>query len=110
VRAAAAGTLVRGALGLREWEMGRGDECGEEGRAPHPFIGSEGERGGRTGKEIGRPVVASSMPAIQFSGEGKWRGEWGVKRGENAVSFPGDERSSGRWQRAWDVAVAVLSQ
>jgi hypothetical protein len=22
----------------------RSDECGEEGRAPHPFIGSEGER------------------------------------------------------------------
>jgi hypothetical protein len=23
--------------------MGGGDECGEEGQAPHPFIGSDGE-------------------------------------------------------------------
>jgi hypothetical protein len=43
---------------------GGGDECGEEGRAPHPFIGSEGERGGRTGKGIRWPVVAASMPAV----------------------------------------------
>jgi hypothetical protein len=40
-----------------------------------------GERGGRTGKVIGRPVVASSMSVVRFGGEGKRRGEWGVKRG-----------------------------
>jgi hypothetical protein len=107
VRAAAVGTLVRSALRLREWEMGGGDECGEEERAPRPFIGSEGERGGRTGKGIRRPVVAASMPAIRFSGEGKQRAEWGVKRGENAAPFLGEEGSSGRWQRAWEVAAAV---
>jgi hypothetical protein len=30
VRATAVGTLLRSALGLREWEMGGGDGCGEE--------------------------------------------------------------------------------
>jgi hypothetical protein len=34
-----------------------------------------GERGGRTGKGIGRPVVAASMPVVRFGGEGKRRGE-----------------------------------
>jgi hypothetical protein len=46
VRAAVAGTLVRSMLGLGEQGNGGGDECGEERRAPCPFIGSEGERGG----------------------------------------------------------------
>jgi hypothetical protein len=31
VRAAAVGTPVRSALRLGEWEIGGGDECGEEG-------------------------------------------------------------------------------
>jgi hypothetical protein len=90
--------------------MGGGDECGEEGRAPHPFIGSEGERGSRTGKGIGRSVVAASMPAIQFGWEGKWRGVWGVKRAENAAPFLGEEGSSGRWQCTWEVAAAAPGQ
>jgi hypothetical protein len=50
--------------------MGGGDECGEEGRASHPFIGRRGERGGRTGKGIGRLVVAASMSVVRFGGEG----------------------------------------
>jgi hypothetical protein len=29
------------------------------------------------------------MPALRFGGEGKWRVEWGVKRGESAVPFFG---------------------
>jgi hypothetical protein len=33
--------------------------------------GWRGERGGQTGKGIGRPVVAASMPVIRFDGEGK---------------------------------------
>jgi hypothetical protein len=62
-----------GAEHARPRRVGNGgvDECDEEGRAPHPFIGSEGKRGSRTGKGIGRPVVAASMTAIQFGGEGK---------------------------------------
>jgi hypothetical protein len=56
-------------------------KCGEEGRAPRPFIGSEGGAGWLDGKGIGRPVVAASMSVIHFGGEGKQRGECGVKRG-----------------------------
>jgi hypothetical protein len=55
-----------------------------------PFIGPRRERGGRTRKRIGRPVMAASMPVIRFGGEGKRRGEWGVKRG-SATPFPGEE-------------------
>jgi hypothetical protein len=79
-----------GAEGAQAWRVGNGggDECGEEGRAPRPFIGSKGERGVQTGKGIGWPVVAASMPAVQFGGEGKSRGEWGMKRGESVVPFP----------------------
>jgi hypothetical protein len=47
VRAAAVRTPVWSALRLGEQGNGGGDECGEEGRAPSPFIGSEGERGGQ---------------------------------------------------------------
>jgi hypothetical protein len=100
-------TPVQSTLGLREWEMGGGDECGEEGRDPHPFIGSEGERGVRTGKGTGRPVVVASMTAVRFGGEGKGRGQWGVKKGENAAPFPGEEGSSGRRQRVRVVVAAV---
>jgi hypothetical protein len=76
----------------RSWAQrlgnGGGDECGEEGQAPRPFIGSEGKQGGRTGKGIGRPVVAASVLAHRFGGEGKQRGEWGVKRGKSAAPIP----------------------
>jgi hypothetical protein len=86
--------------GGSHWRVGNGggDECGEEVRAPHPFIGSVGKRGGWTGKEIRRPMVVASMPAVRFSGEGKRRGDWGVKRGESVLLFPREEGSSG-WQR-----------
>jgi hypothetical protein len=47
------GTLVRSTLGLGEQGNGGGDECGEERRAPRPFIGSEGERGGRAAEGNG---------------------------------------------------------
>jgi hypothetical protein len=35
------------------------------------------------------------------------RGEWGVKRGQNAAPFPGEEGSSGRRERVGEVAAAV---
>jgi hypothetical protein len=54
VRAAAVRTPVRSALGLGERGNGGGDECVEEGRAPQPFIGLEGERGGQGSEGNGR--------------------------------------------------------
>jgi hypothetical protein len=47
------------------------------------------------------------MPAVRFGGEGKQRGDWGVKMGQNAVPFLGEEGSSGQRQRAWEVAAAA---
>jgi hypothetical protein len=52
VRVAVVGTPVQSTLRLEEWEMGGKDECGEEGRAPRPFIGSEGS--GAAGRGRGR--------------------------------------------------------
>jgi hypothetical protein len=76
VRVAAVETPLWSTLELGEWEMGGGNESGEEGQAPHPFIGSEGGAGG-TGKGIGQPVVAASMLVVWFGGEGKQRGHRG---------------------------------
>jgi hypothetical protein len=59
---------------------------------------------------MGWPMVAASMPAVRFSGEGKQRGDWGVKTGESAAPFLGEEGSSGRWQRVWVVAAAALGR
>jgi hypothetical protein len=37
------------------------------------------------------------MPVVQFSGEGKWRGKWGVKRGEcDTVSGRGGDAGAVR--------------
>jgi hypothetical protein len=71
VRAAAVGTLVRSALGLGEWEMGGGDGCGEEGRAPRPFIGSEGGAGrpDREGDQVTGGGGINAGPLVRWGGE-----------------------------------------
>jgi hypothetical protein len=48
------------------------DECGAEERPPRPFIGSEGERSGWTGKGIGRSVGGGGINA---SRPVRWGGE-----------------------------------
>jgi hypothetical protein len=103
--------LGDGGGGGSHWRVGNGggDECGEEVRAPHPFIGSEGKRGGWTGKEIRRPMVVASMPAVQFSGEGKQRGDWGVKRGESVLLFLREEGSS-EWQQGVQEVAATAGR
>jgi hypothetical protein len=74
-----AARAVLGACTRGEWD---GDECGEVGVSSSPFYrGSGWSGGGRTGKGIRQPVVAASMSVVRFGGEGKQRGEWGVKRG-----------------------------
>jgi hypothetical protein len=75
VRATAIGTPVRSALDFGEWEMGGGDGCGVEGRAPHPFIGSEGGAGrpeGERDRVAGGGGINAGRPVW-------WGGEkWGV--------------------------------
>jgi hypothetical protein len=66
VRAAAVRTPVWSALELGEWEMGGGDGYGEEGRAPRPFIGSEGGAGRPDGE---RDRAASGGGINWVSGE-----------------------------------------
>jgi hypothetical protein len=62
-----------------------------------PFVGSEGERGGRTGKGIGRPVVGRHYWPSGSVGRGNRGGEWGVKRGEcGAVSGRGGDAGVAR--------------
>jgi hypothetical protein len=57
-----------------------------------PFIGSEGERGDRTGKGIRRPVVGCHYWPPSSVGRGNRGGEWGVKRGEcGAISGSGGD-------------------
>jgi hypothetical protein len=63
----AAMKLGVGRLGVQRMGNGGGDECGEEGRAPRPFIGSEGgaarlngegdRAAGGGGINVGHPVL-----------------------------------------------------
>jgi hypothetical protein len=46
------------------------------------------------------------MPVVRFSGEGKRRGEWGVKRG-SATPFLEEEGTPGRCARVLAVALAA---
>jgi hypothetical protein len=88
----------RGNDGEGDWTAGGGSI-----NAGHPV-----QWGGETtGKGIGRPVVAASMPAVRFGGEGKRRGDWGVKRVKIVVPFLGEEWSSGWRQRTQEVPAAV---
>jgi hypothetical protein len=61
-------------LGAQTVGNGGEEECGEEGRASPPFIGPEGERGGRTGRGIGwrwsAPLVAFTPSVFGRGKEG----------------------------------------
>jgi hypothetical protein len=46
------------------------------------------------------------MPVVRFGGEGKRRGEWGVKRG-SAMPFPEEEGTPGRCARVLVAAPAA---
>jgi hypothetical protein len=71
-----------GALGVERGEGGAGEERWEEWMPGHPFIGSEGERGGwaseRNGQRRWRVIMV--MKAAIFEGDRpEWL--WGVTRG-----------------------------
>jgi hypothetical protein len=61
---------------------GSEEECGEEGRASHPFIGPEGGAG-RLDGERDRSAVECAINGLHTFGfwEGKGGGKRGVKRG-----------------------------
>jgi hypothetical protein len=63
--------LGEGRLGARRVGNGGGDECGEEGRAPHPFIGSEGG----AGRPNGEGDRAASGGGINADCPVRWGGE-----------------------------------
>jgi hypothetical protein len=53
--------LGEGRLGARGVGNGGEEECGDEGRASHPFIGPEGGAGWPEGRGIGRRWSAPLM-------------------------------------------------
>jgi hypothetical protein len=83
------------------------EECCEEGRASHPFIGPEGGAGRPDGKRD-RPAVECAINGLHtFSfWEGKGRGRRGVKRG-GATPFLGEEGTPGRCARVLAAAPAA---
>jgi hypothetical protein len=80
------------------------EECGEEGRASHPFIGPEGGAGWPD-EERDRPAVECATNGLHTFGflEGKGGEERGVKRG-GATPFPGEEGTPGRCARVLTTA------
>jgi hypothetical protein len=60
-----------------------------------PFIGAEGELGGRTGRGIKRPVVGRHYGPSGSVGRGNIGGEWGLKRGGGVQCYFQERR--GRW-------------
>jgi hypothetical protein len=53
-------------------------------------------------------MVAASMPVVRFGGEGKRRGEWGVKRG-SAMPFSKEEGTPGQCARVLAAALTAAS-
>jgi hypothetical protein len=75
--------------------MVRRDECGEEGRAPRPFIGLEGGAGwpdGEGDRAAGGGGINDSRP-VRWGGETE--GEWGVKRGGECSTISGRGGNTG---------------
>jgi hypothetical protein len=100
--------LGEGRLGA--WGVGNGgeEECGEEGRASHPFIGPEGGAG-RPDGERDRLAVECAINGLHTFGfwEGKGGGKRGMKTG-GATPFPGEEGTPG-WRARVLVAALVAA-
>jgi hypothetical protein len=94
--------------GEAKQRVGRGAVgcCGARGS----FYRAGGWEGRRCDKENGRRrrcAIKAFKPSVLG---GERRGERGVKRGQNAAPFPREEGSSGRQERAREVAVAAPGQ
>jgi hypothetical protein len=87
--------LGEGRLGARRVGNGGGDECGEEGRASRPFIGSEGGAGqpdGEGDRTAGGGGINAGRP-IRWGGE--MEGRVGSEEGGSVTPFPGEEGTPG---------------
>jgi hypothetical protein len=87
--------LGEGRLGARRVGNGGGGECGEEGRAPHHFIGSEGGAGWPDGggdRAAGGGGSNASRP-IRWGGETE--GRVGSEDGGSVTPFLGEEGTPG---------------
>jgi hypothetical protein len=102
-------------LGGGEWSHGEvkqrvgGGAVGCYG-ARSSFYRAGGWEGRRCGEGNGRRrrcAIKAFKPSVLG---GERRGEWGVKRGQNAAPFPREEGSSGQRERAREVAAAAPSQ
>jgi hypothetical protein len=74
----AAVKLGEGQLGARRVGNGGGDECGEEGRASHSFIGPEGGAGrpnGEGDRAAGGGGINADLPVRWGRGNGGASGE-----------------------------------
>jgi hypothetical protein len=92
-----------GRLGARRVGDGAGDECGEEGRASHPFIGPEGGAGwpdGEGDRAAGGGDINAGRP-VRWGGETE--GRVGSEEG-GATLFPGEEGTPGWCARLLAVA------
>jgi hypothetical protein len=93
------GALCAGLLGAwREGKEGQG-RSGEERIARAPFYRVGGGAGRLDGE--GNQVAGGGVPLWPSGlvGSGKIGGEWGVKRGESAALFPGEEGALRRHAR-----------
>jgi hypothetical protein len=98
VRAAAVRTLVRSSLRLGEQGNGGGDECGVEGWAPRPFIGSEGDGGKRAAAVVRHNGMKA---AISEGNRPEWW--WGVMRSRCSSRY-----ESGGGVRTRETAAAAV--
>jgi hypothetical protein len=62
--------LGEGRLGARGVGNGGGEECGEEERASHPFIGPEGGAGLSDGERV-RPTMECAINGLHTFGFGR---------------------------------------
>jgi hypothetical protein len=103
----AAVKLGEGRLGVRGVGNGGEEECGEEGRASHPFIGPEGGAG-RPDGEGDRAAGGGGIDAGRMvRWGGKTEGRAGSEQGGGATPFPGEEGTSGRCTRVLTAASAA---
>jgi hypothetical protein len=111
VKAAKGRAPVRVTSGSEMGQGGVGEEQWKEGMPGHPFMGSEGERGGRALVGNNRrwccPIMVVEAAVSGGDRPGWW---WGVMRVGGCSGRYGSGRSAGRWcERAHEVEAAATA-